>query len=131
MSDAEEIDSLLEDIRSGDENRLISASPMLAQFGSAVVPSLVDTLQSEQPLVRDYSAMSLGLIGSPAEPAIPALCVATRDINSSVRYTAIVALGRIGRPTAEVVTCLNAALADPDPMNQKGARNALRELDIV
>ncbi len=131
MNDGEKIESLLDDMRSGDENRLISASPMLAQFGAMAVPGLLNTLQSDQPLVRDYFAMGLGLIGAPAEPAIPALCLATCDIDPSVRYTAIVALGRIGTPTAEVVTCLSAALADSDDMNQKGARNALQELTVV
>ena len=75
--------------------------------------------------------MALGLIGTPAEAAIHALCLALRDANASVRYTVIVALGRIGKPAVEVVTCLNAALADPDPMNQGGARNALQELDFA
>jgi len=130
MTDAEEIEALLQDIRSGDENRLISAAPMLAQFGDAAVPGLLRTLRDCHPLVRDYSAMALGLIGAPAEPTIPALCLATRDPNAAVRYTAIVALGSIGKPTTEVVTCLNAALVDPDPMNQKGARHALRELNV-
>ncbi len=132
MDDAEEIESLLEDMRSGDENRLIRASPMLAQFGPAAVPGLLDTLHSIHPLVRDYSAMGLGLIGEPAEPAIPALCIiATHDADDSVRYAAIVALGRIGKPTTKVISCLTAALADPDPMNQRGAQNSLRELNIA
>ena len=129
--DDNEIKCLLEDMQSGDEDRLIHAAPLLAQFGLAAVPALLGTLQSTLPLVRDYSAMALGLIGAPAESAIPALCEATRDSNDSVRYAAIVALGGIGKRTSEVISCLTAALNDPDPMNRKGAGNSLHELNIV
>ena len=131
MTDSEEIASLLEDMRSGDEDRLISASPMLAQFGAAAVPGLVDTLGSSHSLVRDYSAMGLGLIGAQAASAIPALCHAAQDSDASVRYTALVALSLIGQPTKEVVACLHAALADSDLLNQRGARNALHELKVA
>jgi HEAT repeat protein len=130
MTDAEEISALLDALRSGDENRLIEASPMLAQFGQEAVPGLLMTLANSQSLVRDYSAMALGLIGPNAESALPALCKATRDVNDGVRYSAIVAIGRIGKSTPKVVTCLNSALHDPDDMNRKGAQNAISELKI-
>ena len=74
--------------------------------------------------------MGLGLIGPPAEPSIPALYGAAQDGDAGVRYAAIVALGRIGKASNEVVACLKAALADPDPMTQRGARNALDELGV-
>jgi len=130
VTDAEEIAELLEDMHSGDENRLINAAPMLAQFGTAAVSGLVSTLEDSQPLVRDYSAMGLGLIGAAAESAIPSLCRAVHDSNTSVRYAAIVALGRIGKATSDVVESLNAGLSDSEPMNQRGARNALEELNV-
>jgi HEAT repeat protein len=103
-----EIEIPLKDMRFGDAKRLINAVPMLAQFGEAAVRWLLGILQSGLPLVRDYSAWGLGLIGRRAEAAIPALCLATRDPNASVRYAAIVALGGIAKATAEVVSALDA-----------------------
>ncbi len=128
MTDAEEISALLDDIRSGDENLLINASMMLAQFGKEAVPGLLTTLASSESLIRDYSAMALGLIGHDAESALPALCGAAFDVNHKVRYAALVAIGNIGKFTPEAVACLNVALSDPDEMCRKGARNAISEL---
>jgi HEAT repeat protein len=128
MTDAEEMSALLDDMRSGDENRLISASMMLPQFGKEAVPGLLTTLASSQSLLRDYSAMALGLIGHDAENAVPALCGTTFDADHKVRYAALVAIGKIGKSMPEVVSCLNIALRDPDEMCRKGARNAISEL---
>jgi HEAT repeat protein len=104
---------------------------MLAQFGIAAISGLLETLENPQPLVRDYSAWALGMIGSSAEPAIPALCRATQDANSSVRYAAIMALNNIGKSTDDVINCLLDALADPDEANQRAIRNALKKLKGV
>src|ERR1700736_1093034 len=62
-----------------------SAKPMPATDddfpGSILCPDLksldYSALESSKPLVRDYSAMGLGLIGPPAESALPALFRAT------------------------------------------------------
>ena len=101
---------------------------MLGQFGIAAVPGLVATLQDPQILVRDYSALALGLMGPEAEMAIPALCQATFDDNPGVRYTAIVALGRIGKNTPDVQICLKSSLRDANEMICRGAELALQAL---
>jgi HEAT repeat protein len=128
MTDEEEIASLMDDMRSGDENRLIGASVMLAQFGPQVVPELTSILSSPYPLTRDYTAMSLGLLGSAAEPALPNLCKAVSDTDSGVRYATVVAIGNIGKKTEETLQCLRSALNDTDEMTRRGAADALTKL---
>jgi HEAT repeat protein len=68
------------------------------------------------------------MIGAAAEPAIPALCRATHDVNSSVRYAAIMALCGIGKTTDEVINSLLDAMADTNEKNQVAARHALMDI---
>jgi HEAT repeat protein len=131
MTDEEEIASLLDDMRSGDEDRLLSASIMLAQFGAAAVPGLLSTLASPHALTRDYSALSLGLIRPPVEEALPALCQAAFDISDKVRFAAVAALERIGKTTPEVMACLGSVLSDPNEETRQRAKTAIRNLQAA
>jgi HEAT repeat protein len=128
MNHNPEIDSLIAEMKSGDENNLISASVMLGQYGHEAVEPLIELLKDYRHLVRDYSAMSLGIIGADAKDAVPALLTVLRDENSSVRYAATVALGKIGVNSIEVIEGLRTATSDSDAMVVRGAKNALEEL---
>ena len=128
MSDEDEIASLLDDMRSGDESRLIEAAMLIAQFGPAAIPGLLETLESPYALSRDYSAMALGLIRPPAEKALPELCKASFDTNPKVRFAAVAAIHNIAKATPMVIDCLNSVLSDPDEATRNRARMALNEL---
>jgi HEAT repeat protein len=60
-----------------------------------VVPVLVELLNDQDAFIRRDAALSLGRLGTKAEPAAAALRVAARDRNDHVRRAATEALKKI------------------------------------
>lgn len=120
-----ELKELVGQMSSGDEDNLISASVMLGQFGKSAVAPLICLLTDPRPLVREYSAMSLGIVGKDASDATQALLPLLKDASDAVRYAAVVAIGKIGLWDGVVEQSLREVLSDPDAMVARGAAEAL------
>src|SRR5262249_40903200 len=83
----------------------------LYRLGAPAIPSLLEVLQNGHPNARARAARVLGMMGSDAMPAIPALTEALRD--SSIRASAAMALWRIDIGTPLARPALLEELRDP------------------
>jgi len=72
------------------------------------VPSLVQTLQGDNPFARLSAVKTLGRFGPMAEPAVPALIVALDDELEGVRKGAVFTLGKIGPAAKDAIPALEA-----------------------
>ncbi|MBI1976160.1 MAG: HEAT repeat domain-containing protein [Candidatus Omnitrophica bacterium] len=92
-------------------------------FREAAVPELLKGLQSEKPLVRQWSAMALGdmKVASAVEPLIQLVQL---DKESDVRRSAVAALGAIG--DIRTLPVLVSALGDSDFSVRSDVRDAVR-----
>lgn len=75
---------------------------------------LLIALESDNNLYRQVAAEELGLLGSDAQSAVPALAVAMTDPEVAVRRRAVKALGMIAPLDQTVLAALISALKDPD-----------------
>jgi HEAT repeat protein len=64
------------------------------------VPALIQSLQSDDNYLREWSATALGKFGSQAKPAVTALTKALNDSDARVRRQAAAALKRINAAAA-------------------------------
>src|SRR5205814_8924280 len=78
-------------------------------------------------LVRVAATKALARIGTPAQPAVPALLRSLKDRSAAVRSCAAGALGWVG-PGAEAVPPLIEALSDEDAEVRRCAAFALSQL---
>ena len=98
----------------------------LGQFGTPVVPNLIQALTSPETLSRTGAAIALGLIGAGAKDAGPVLAaVAQRETDADVRANAIQALSKMRYEAAAFVPLLLTALLERQPAVQHAAINAL------
>ena len=88
------IDSLLDEVRSGDPDRLTAAYDELLDRGEDAVPPLREALDDESPLVRWAAAGALGAVGS--DEVTQSLEARLDDPNASVRVVAAQSLARLG-----------------------------------
>jgi HEAT repeat protein len=107
------------------EQRLISANEGIRQKAqqellgrpadakAEIASRLIPTLTVEDPSVRKWAAISLALIGPPAQPAIPALLHGVTDAHLDVAQACRVALSEIGTPEPEQLPTLMQSLQDP------------------
>ena len=72
---------------------------------------LIKKLQDKDPIERETAAKALGMLGSKALPAVPALLKALRDKDFVVREAAVKALERIGNPA---LPHLRKVLSEPE-----------------
>ncbi len=79
----------------------------LRRIGKPAISSLINALRRTEPTVRSGAAKSLGLMGSVARRAAPALARSLEDPVEGVQQEAMDALRRIGR---EAVSSLTKAL---------------------
>jgi HEAT repeat protein len=86
------------------------------------VSSLIKELGNKDFNVRSRALESLGIIGT---PAVPAIIQALSDTNSLIRKGAVDALGDIGNVKAEVLPALIKSLIDRDSYVRKSASDAL------
>lgn len=91
------------------------AAEALARIGPPAVPSLVQALQHNDPLVRREAARVLMRMGPDAKAAAPELTRLLDDEDEMVRKYAAKALGNIGPEAAVAVPALMLDLLQPTP----------------
>lgn len=106
------IDTLLDEIRSGNPDRISAAYNELRDRGAEDLQKLRDALEDESPSVRWAAAGALGEVGSSEE--IPPLTGRLDDDNASVRIVAAQSLAKLGE--TEGVPVLIRALEQDDVM---------------
>jgi len=98
----------------------------LTRCSSEVMPQLLEALKSQDWKVKVIAAHTLGLLGTKAKTAIPALSGLIRDENSDIRFAAAQALGEIG--TEAIVPALTQALQDKDENVRVSAAVAFQQI---
>lgn len=99
--------------------------------GSSKLPTpvpldaLLASLRSGDPEERSRSALSLGSLGSGADPAVSPLISALKDGNPGVRACAAMALGNITRGSDRAVAFIRRLLEDEHSGVRYGAAQAL------
>lgn len=91
------------------------AEEALARIGPPAVPSLVQALSHQDPLVRREAAKVLMRMGPDAKDAAPELTRLLDDPDQMVRKYATKALGNIGPDAAVAVPALMLELLQPRP----------------
>jgi HEAT repeat protein len=90
------------------------------------IPALISSLTSDpNQVVRYRAAFALAQMGKNAKSAIPNLIDALKDPERDVRFTAGVALEKVGK---DAVPSLIVALKDPNPVVSEEAAVALKEI---
>ncbi len=93
-----ELDSLIRELTSDDDERAARALEQLPQHGQAASEMLLELLNSERADDRWWAVAGLGSIGG--EGALPSLLVALHDPDPDVRQCAAIALRQIADPAA-------------------------------
>jgi len=101
-----------------------SIDELVAQ-GQESVPELLNRLHADSMMTRRDAAMTLGRIGPPAAPAVPALQQLIGDEVASVRAMALIGLGRIGVGLDEWAPVVALRLGDPDAAVRESAAHVL------
>jgi len=115
-----ELDDLLADLTSGDEDRAEAAVPKLVSLGEAAFPALRALLDSPD---TDRRWWALSVLAQNEQVDVDWLLAALDDQAAEVRQCA--ALGLCAHPAPKSVPALIGALQDPDSMVSTLAANAL------
>jgi HEAT repeat protein len=109
---------------------LLSGCGKKPPYGSRSVRELEGMLEDPHPEVQAQGALGLGLHGSEARSAVPALVRTLKSPDTLVRQQAALALGKIsgGDADAATVTALMDALGDPQWSVRRQAALALGEI---
>jgi HEAT repeat protein len=118
------LDSLLEDLNSGDDRLAEQAVHQLSTRGEGVLPALIAQLASPEADQRWWATAALARIKSPQARASLTHSLADQDI--SVRQCAAFALRE--QPCLEAIPSLIAALSDDDRLLARLAGDALAAL---
>ena len=86
-----------------DDGIRIAALPL-----EVTVPSLVESMQGDDPFARLVVFKTLGHFGPMAEPAVPALIAALDDELETVRKGAVLTLAKIGPAAKDAIPALEA-----------------------
>ncbi len=123
---ADEVNALVQQLRSQDPSVRSSAADALAQIGKEAVPALVDAFKDQDRRVLLDAAFALGKIGKEAKEAVPALIDALKDQDdASLRSSAASALAQIGEEAKEAAPALIDALKDQNAEVRRSAAYAL------
>lgn len=126
---AKSVPALNESLTNQDESIRIAAVAALGEIGGSSVlsvPALTDLLRDNSEDVRIIVVDTLEKIG---KPGVPALIEALQyNDNWMVRYSAAIALGRIGASNEEVVPALINALRDKDEYVSSEAADSLGKM---
>jgi len=96
---------------------------------TAALPGLVETLEHEDPLLREAAAEAIGCAGAAAGPAIVQLNkLLEREEKTGVRVAAALAILKVDPNTKSAMKALIAALEDQDRSGRLLAVEALYEL---
>ena len=117
-----ELELLLADLVSGNDERAELAATRIPAFGRTGIDALKPLLTSNEVDVRWWAVRSLAGFEQ-SDEIIPELVAALEDESDEVRQSAAMALCHHPRPQA--VSPLIRALSDPDTLTAKLASNAL------
>lgn len=106
----------------------VTAHAALILVGKGAVPALVETLQNQDPTVRQGALAILYEIG-PA--TVPTLCKSVSDPRMPVRMGALQALLDLGPRAFEAIPTLQKLVKDPSPQVRARAIDALREIEAT
>lgn len=104
---------------------LAKVSPLAVH---AVLPILIEALQSQEADMQPGAVEALGLLGLEAQSAVPFLLDSLESEFDAVRSASIEALAKVTPKPASVLQSLAAALEDRSPEIRRLAAKTLREL---
>lgn len=123
------LDALIQALADGENpGRRNSAVEALVEIGEAAVPSLVETLSSDDVDVRKFAVDALAGVGS--RSAQDALLATLRDADPNVRAAAADALGMIGEAGSAGALLAISNDGDEDHLVRFSALRALARLDV-
>lgn len=106
--------SLIEDLKSTDEEKSGKANLALIKVGEPAVPAVLELLQSGDPRLRSLALLNFWGMGEKAKAAVPALVQALADPDVEIRNGAALALANMGPAAQDAVPALITALGDSD-----------------
>ncbi|MBI1861471.1 MAG: HEAT repeat domain-containing protein [Deltaproteobacteria bacterium] len=104
------------------------AAESLGTMKETVIPVLVAALNDRNETVREYSAMTLGLMGERAGSAVPALMKCAENEASSVRRSSAEALGKMGGRAIASIPSLTHLLRDKAKEVRESAAAGLHKM---
>jgi HEAT repeat protein len=120
------VPALIENLGHGDSALRLDAAEALGLIGPAAVNPLIDALSSADSKVREGSAISLGELGTIANPASDRLLsVAKSENDVNALAAAIRAIPRVGTAHEKAVPVLIKALCDQREEVHRAGENAL------
>jgi HEAT repeat protein len=110
-----------------DGLRRFAARKINRDLFKPAIPGLIRAL--EPPRLRRQSIWALREIGPLAAPAVPKLMAFLKDKNEQIRYSTVVALGRIGIGAKESLELLSDLMdQDPNQYVREAAKTAIGEI---
>ncbi|RME89287.1 MAG: HEAT repeat domain-containing protein [Anaerolineae bacterium] len=120
---AQDLDTLLADLTSGDDARAEAAVPALVALGETAFPALRRLLASED---ADHRWWAVRVLSQHPSPPVEWIARALEDPSADVRQCA--ALGLCAHPSEENIPALIRALSDADSMVSDLAARALASI---
>jgi len=117
----DEIESLLAELTSGDDQRAEASVMRLAKLGKAVLPFIQPFLNDPDPDKRWWALRLLAEL--PGDDLVPIFISALSDPDASVRQCAALALTR--QPSPQAIEALISLLRERDALLPRLAANAL------
>ena len=122
-----DLDSLLDDLVSGDDQRAEAAAEKLGTRGSVALPPLLEMLDATNPDHRWWAVRALTLFNQ--LEAKNGICRAIKDPDPEVRKCAAISLRQ--RPTPAAIPALIEAMHDSDRLVARLAGDALAAIGNV
>jgi len=117
----------------GDERGFVSsrALELVVDRGKAVVPALLEAMNSEDDNLHMNSIVAIGKIGPEARDAVPRLIKELRVGDDSLREAAAIALGEIGPDASEALPVLREIrVLDESPSVRQSAAEAIIKIEM-
>ncbi|MFT3883139.1 MAG: HEAT repeat domain-containing protein [Gemmatales bacterium] len=97
-------------------------------FSGQKVQHWTTLAKSKQVKERKHAIEVLGNVGIAHPDAIPALIVALRDTDATIRLAAVLGLSKIGPPAGNALPALEASLKDSDKRVAEQAKLAIKRI---
>ena len=114
---------MIEALASTDDATRLSAVRSLAEFGEAIVPTMIKGMSDDRTVY--WACLVLGEVGPKAKDAVPALATALEHKHPEVRHEAAYALRSIGPDAKDAVPQLTKAMDDKQLAVRRSAALAL------
>ncbi len=122
----EQLEKLVSSNNPNEQTGAIFAIGQRGQSARQTIPSLCQSLQSPEPIVRQSSARALGKMGAEAKEAIPELIhLVTSDSLWFVRRQAVIALREIAPDEKQVKETIQKATKDENSLVRQAAQDSL------